>query len=373
MKTAGALAIAGLALAGFVWVVFGWQPPASTAPRQEVPAPASRGGDQVASAAAAARYAAAITVARNRPDPHNPLVAYVPKPGIAGRDELDRIFAQGVPLTTQSALAARALLQRGLSDDEKIALARILGRLYAPDDPTGYNADILLDMRRLLGDRNKQVARSAALSFSRIGYLPGSDAVLRDAFDNQVLGADDYYGELAHMAPQAPAHVQAAMLFAIRASSNAYAVDILAGSINDNSKVLQGYSAHAVEEIARLLAGAEPRFPAATGDFGLTDAVRYANWLRATAQVESLAQGTDLDAAIVARLGMPGTDPRKITAYLLTPEASSLLSTARLGSPASGLVGASNQYAAQHPGNKILQSAAQEIAQRSARPKGTGR
>ena len=373
MKKAAVLAIAGLALAGFVWVVFVWQPPASTAPRQEAPAPASRGGDQVASAAAAARYAAAITVARNRSDPHNPLAAYVPKPGIAGRNELDRIFAQGVPLTTQSALAARALLQRGLSDDEKIALSRILGRLYAPDDPTGYNADILLDLRRLLGDSNKQVARSAALSFSRIGYLPGSDAVLRDAFDNQVLGANDYYGELAHMAPQAPAHVQAAMLSAIRASSNAYAADILAGSINDNPKVLQGYSAHAVEEIARLLAGAEPRFPAATGDFGLTDAVRYANWLRATAQVESLAQGTDLDAAIVARLGMPGTDPRKITAYLLTPEASSLLSTARLGSPASGLVVASNQYAAQHPGNKILQSAAQEIAQRSARPKGAGR
>ena len=373
MKKAGVLAIAGLALAGFVWVLFGSQPPASTAPRQEAPPAASGVGDQVASTAAAARYAAAITVARNRPDPHNPLVAYVPKRGIAGRNELDRIFAQGVPLTTQSALAARALLQRGLSDDEKIALARILARLYAPDDPTGYNAELLLDLRGLMGDANRQVARSAVLSFSRLGYLPGSDALLKDAFDKQILGAEDYYGELAHMAPLAPARVQDELLSAVRASSNAYAADILAHAINDNPKVLNGYSAQAVGEIIELLGRTEPRFPSATGEFGLTDAVRYANWLRATAQLESRIHGIDPDRAIVDRLGLPGTDPRKITAYLLTPEASPLLSTARLGSPAGSLVAMSNQYAAQHPGNKNLQSAAQEIAQKSARPQGAGR
>jgi hypothetical protein len=374
MKKAGALAIAGLALAGFVWVVFGWQHPASTAPGQPAPAPVSRGADQGASAAAAAsRYAAAITIARNRPDPHNPLVAYVPKPGIEGRNELDRIFAQGVPLTTQSALAARALLQRGLSDDEKIALARILARLYAPDDPTGYNAELLLDLRGLMADANRQVARSAVLSFSRLGYLPGSDAVLKQAFDKQILGPDDYYGELAHMAPLAPARVQDELLSTVRASSNAYAADILAHAVNDNPKVLTGYSAHALGEIIELLGRTEPRFPSATGEFGLTDAVRYANWLRATAQLESRIHGIDPDRAIVDRLGLPGTDPRKITAYLLTSEASSLLSSARLGSPASGLVAASNQYAAQYPANKNLQSAAQEIAQRSARPKGAGR
>jgi hypothetical protein len=375
MKKTGVLAIAGLALAGLVWVVFGWQQsPAPSAQRQESPGSASRGSDQGASAAAAAgRYAAAITIARNTPDPHNPLVAYVPKPGIAGRNELDRIFAQGVPLTTQSALAARALLQRGLSDDEKIALARILARLYAPDDPTGYNAELLLDLRGLMADANKQVARSAVLSFSRLGYLPGSDAVLKDAFDKKILGPDDYYGELAHMAPLAPARVQDELLSTVRASSNAYAADILAHAINDNPKVLTSYSAHALGEIIELLGRTEPRFPPATGEFGLTDAVRYANWLRATAQLENRIHGIDPERAIVDRLGLPGTDPRKITAYLLTSEAAPLLAGARLGSPASSLVAVSNQYAAQHPGNRSLQAAAQEIAQRSARAKGTGR
>ena len=164
----------------------------------------------------AARYAAAIAVARGREDSHNSLASYVPKPGVEGRIELDRIFAQGVSLTSRSALAARALLKAGLSDDEKIALARILGRLYSPDNPTGYNADILLDLRSLIGDNNKEVARSAALSFSRVGYLPGSDALLKSAFETHVLGADDYYGELAHMAPLAPVGVQDELLSAIR-------------------------------------------------------------------------------------------------------------------------------------------------------------
>lgn len=369
MKKAGLLAVAGIVLTGIFW---GWlksQPVAVTAPHQIASAP-TLNRDERGSSVAAARYAAEIAAARDKQDSQNPLASYVPRPGIEGRNELDRIFAQGVPLTTRSALAALALLRAGISDDEKIALARILGRLYSPDNATGYNSDILLDLRSLIGDSNKEVARSAALSFSRIGYLPGSDALLKTAFEARVLSADDYYGELAHMAPLAPAGVQDELLSAIRGSANPYAADILAGSINDDPKILKSYSARSTNEIAQLLGNSEPRFASAAGDFGLTDAVRYANWLRATAQVENLSQGTDVDAAIVARLSTPGTDPRKITAYLLMPEASSILSSALLGSPAGGLVSASNQYAAQHPRNMTLQSAAQEIGQRVGRPKG---
>jgi hypothetical protein len=368
MKRAGVLAIAGIALVAVVWAWFKAEPVASTAPDRSASAPAFHRNEEGPSTAAA-KYAAQIAIARNRQDPQNPLASYVSKPGIAGRNELDRIFVLGVPLTEQSVLTVRALLKAGLSDDEKVALVRILGRLYSADNLTGYNADILLDLRSLINDNNKEVARSAALTFSRLGYLPGSDALLKSAFDNQVLSADDYYGELAHMTPLAPAGVRDELLTAIRVSSNAYAAEVLANAINENPVILSGYSARAVDELSRLLATTEPRFASATGEFGLTDAVRYASWLRASAQIDSLARGTDLDSAIVARLGIPGTDPRKITAYLLTPEASSILSTAPLGSPAGGLVSASSQYAAQYPGNKVLQSAAQNIASRAGRPK----
>jgi hypothetical protein len=371
MKKLGVVAMAGIALSVILWLFLKGPPLATTAQRHNSSAPASIGfprGEEGSSAAA--KYAAELAIAKNRQDTQNSLVSYVSKPGIAGRNELDRILTQGVPLTAQSVRAARALLKAGLSDDEKIALARILGRLYSADNLTGYNADILLDLRSLINDSNKEVARSAALTFARLGYLPGSDVLLKTAFDNRVLSADDYYGELAHMTPWAPASVQDELLAAIRVSSNAYAADVLASSINENPKILSGYSARSVDEIAQLLGKTEPRFASATGEFGLTDAVRYANWLRATAQIDSLANGTDLDAAIVAKLSVPGIDPRKITAYLLTPEASSILSSAPLGSPAGGLVSLSNQYAAQYPANKVLQSAAQEIALKAGRPKG---
>jgi len=368
MKKPTLLAVAGLALAGLLWSWLETRPVATMAPDQD--AGASVRGSGAPTSSAAARYAMEIAVARNRQDSENALAAYVARPGIEGRNELDRIFAQGVPQTTRSVLAARALLKAGLSDGEKIAMARILGSLYSPDNVTGYNADILLDLRSLVADSNKEVARSAALSFSRIGYLPGTDALLKTAFDNRVLSPDDYYGELAHMAPLAPAGVQDELVSAIRTSGNTYAADILAGSINEDPKRLNSYSARSQNEIAQLLGNTEPRFASAAGEFGLTDALRYANWLRATAQVESLAQGTDVDASIVARLGAPGTDPRKITAYLLTPEASSLLSSALVGSPGGGLVAATNRYAAQYPGNKTLQSAVADIGQRVGRPKG---
>lgn len=312
---------------------------------------------------------AEVALARNRQDAQNPLASYVPQPGIAGRNELDRIFVQGFPRTEQSVRAVRALLKAGPSGDEKIALTRILGQLYSPDNLTGSNADILLDLRGLVSDNNKEVARSAALTFARLGYLPGSEALLKTAFDNKVLSADDYYGELAHMTSLAPADVRDEMLTTVRNASNAYAADILASSLNQNPKLLSGYSVRAVEEMTQLLAKSEPRFASASGEFGLTDAVRYANWLRASAQLTSSASGAELDATIVARLSTPGTDPRKIMAYLLTPEASSVLASAQLGAPAGGLVAASNQYAAQYPGSRILQSAAQEIALKVGKPK----
>ncbi|RZL86015.1 MAG: hypothetical protein EOP82_31300 [Variovorax sp.] len=369
MKHVGLLAVAAIACVGILSLWSTTPPDASTVQSDGASAPVRQRGDKDSSSASA-KYVAAIALASNAQDSHNPLASYVPKPGVEGRIELDRIFVQGVPLTARSALAARALLNAGLSNDEKIALARILGRLYAADNPTGHNADILLDLRSLVGDENKEVARSAALSFSRVGYLPGSDALLKTAFEAKVLDADDYYGELAHMAPLAPAGVQDELLSTMRASANAYAADILAGSINDDPKILDRYSAHAVSELGQLIGQSEPRFASATGDFGLTDAVRYAAWLRATAQIESRASGGDVDAAIISRLSMPGIDPRKITAYLLMPEASSMLSSARIGSPAGGLVSASHQYAAQHPGSKGLQSAAQEIGRRVGRSQG---
>lgn len=370
MKKLGLLAAAGLALV-VLWSVDFTDSPTARVPPHPTGASgeggAANGNDGASSAAA--KYVAELALARRREDSGNALASYVSKPGIAGRNELDRIYVEGFPISEKSALAARALLRAGPSDDEKIALARILGRLYSPDNLTGYNADLLLDLRALINDNNKQVGRSAALTFSRLGYLPGSDAVLKTAFDNHVLGVDDYYGELAHMAPSAPAGVQDDLLAAVRNSANAYAADVLASSINADPAALKAYSGRSVDEIRQLLGNAEPRFALASGEFGLTDAVRYANWLRASAQIDSAASGQSIDALIVSKLSLPGTDPRKILAYLLTPEASSMLSSAQLGSPASGLVLIARQHAAQFPDNRGLQSAALEITSRVGRPR----
>ncbi len=370
MKKLALVAAAGVALV-VLWSVDFTNPPTTRVPQD--PTAASRKAapakDNPGASSAAAKYAAELALARSRGDTGNALASYVSKPGIAGRNELDRIFVEGFPINEQSALAARALLKAGPSDDEKIALARILGRLYSPDNLTGYNTDLLLDLRALINDNNKQVGRSAALTFSRLGYLPGSDAVLKAAFDNSVLGVDDYYGELAHMAPSAPARVQDELLASVRTAANAYAADVLASSINADPAVLKAYSGRSVDEIRQLLGNTEPRFASASGEFGLTDAVRYANWLRASAQIDSAASGANIDAVIVSKLGVPGTDPRKIMAYLLTPEASSMLSSAQLGSPASGLVLIASQHAAQYPDNRGLQSAALEIASRVGLPR----
>src|SRR5215207_9998171 len=84
-------------------------------PAEPVPVPAAF------STSAAAEYRVRIAQAAALHAGPNPLVSYQAVPGMAGRNLLDQIRSEGVPVTVQSVLAVRALLQRPVSDDERIA------------------------------------------------------------------------------------------------------------------------------------------------------------------------------------------------------------------------------------------------------------
>jgi hypothetical protein len=231
------------------------------------------------SANGAASYVTQLENARRFQVDSSSLYAYRPTPGIEGRKELDRIFIEGVPATREAVVFARELLRKNISDDEKIALARILGGLYGRDDPTGFNADILLDLRELASSSHVEVARSAVFVFSRLGYLPGSDLFLDDAYARGVLIADDYYGELAHMASTSPGAIQEKIVEELTASGNDYSRKVLFSYINDGSLNLGLVSARALSEIQGLLKYGEPSFSSAVGVFGFSEVIEYSSWL----------------------------------------------------------------------------------------------
>lgn len=317
----------------------------------------------------AAEYMANLAITRSRIDEKHPLALYTPKPGIDGRNALDEIYFNGLPATAQSVDAIKALLKRGqLSRDEKLPLIRMLEGLHNRDNSTGENSDIELELRALAADSDKQVAGRAAIGLSRLGYLPGTESVLKEAFGKGVLQQDDYYGELAHLIPTSPPDKQKEFLAEIKASSNKYASAILSSALNSGADVNAAPFLKTSEDMAALLRETEPQFPSAVGQFSLGVAVQYTEWMQASAAIENANTGRSVDDIIVAKLSEPGTDPRKVMGYLASPQAAPLLASATPDSPVQNLVTLAERNANQNPSNPNMTMVVQEIRGRMTNP-----
>jgi len=317
----------------------------------------------------ALEYKAKLAISHSRIDEHHPLASYKPTPGVEGRNALDEIHFKGVPTTAQSVDIARSLLNSGrLSPDEKISMIRILASLHNRDNSTGANNDIALDLKMLATDPNKQVAGEAAISYARLEYLPGTELVLKKGLENGALSTDTYYQEIAHLIPSAPPEKQKEFLAEIRASSNRLATDVLMLALNSGEEFNAASFLRSSEDMAKLLRANEPKFDYGVGQLGGIDAVRYKEWVRASATIESQKTGRNMDDIIVAKLSEPGTDPRKIMSYLSSSEAMPLLASAPPDSQVQRLVSIARLHSNQNPPNSDMRGLVQLIEARMKNP-----
>ena len=234
----------------------------------------------------AAEYRAKIAIANSKIDERHPLASYKPRPGIDGRDALDEIYSNGLPVTAQSVDAARSHLSSGrLSRDEKVSMIRILASLHNRENSTGSNSDIAMDLKLLAADPNKQVAAEAAISYARLDYLPGTELVLKQALENGALQANTYYQELAHLVSSAPPEKQKELLAEIRASSNRLAADVLMLALNSGEEFNAAPFLKTSEDMENLLSVTEPAFDYGVCQLGGIDADRYKEWIRASAAI----------------------------------------------------------------------------------------
>lgn len=316
----------------------------------------------------AAAYKAKVAIATAKIDEQNPLRYYKPRPGLEGRGALDEIFVKGVPATAQSVSLARALMQGGtLSADERIPMVRILASLHNRENTTGANDDIALDLKALAADPDKQVAAQAATSYARLDYLPGTELVLKKALENGALDTNAYFQELAHLVPSAPMNKKEEFLAEIRASGSLIGRDVLVMALNSGEEFNAVSFLKSSEDMAELLRATEPKFGPLVG-LGLGDAVRYTEWLRASAAIESHKTGLSVDEVIIARLSRPTTDERKVMSFLLSPQAGPMLAAAPPDSQVQKLVTVAQVYSAQSPGNQIMADMVQEIRARMKHP-----
>ncbi|WP_143684457.1 hypothetical protein [Variovorax sp. KK3] len=317
----------------------------------------------------AAQYREKLAAAAAIADERNPLRSYVPTPGVAGRLALDNIYAKGLAATPQSATLALDLLRSGrLSPDEKISMAVILYGLYNRENTTGANQDIALELKILASDSNKQIAHNAAVAYAGLEYMPGTEIVLKQALKSGALESESYFRALAHLVTSAPPEKQKEFLAEIRTASNRLASDILADALNTGKEFNAASFLRSSEDMAELLRATEPEFSTSVGLYGLTDALRYRTWIRASATIESQKTGRSVDDIILARLSEQGTDARKVVAYLSSPEAVHLLASAKPDSPVQQLAVIAESYAGQHPNNGHVKEIAQEIRARMNTP-----
>jgi hypothetical protein len=316
----------------------------------------------------AAEYKAKIAIAAAKIDEQHPLRSYKPRAGLEGRGALDEIDVKGVAATPQSVALARALLHGGtLSPDERIPMVRILASLHNRENTTGANDDIALDLKALANDPDKQVAAQAATSYARLDYLPGTEFVLKKALENGALDTDAYFQELAHLVPSAPLDKKKEFLAEIRAAGSLIGRDVLVMALNSGEEFNAVSFLKSSEDMAELLRATEPKFGPHVA-LGLGDAVRYVEWLRASAAIESHNTGRSMDEVIVARLSQPNTDERKIMSFLLSPQAHPVLAAATPDSPVQKLVAISQVYGSQLPGDREMLTMVQAIRERMKNP-----
>lgn len=304
------------------------------------------------SANGAAEYRANVAIAASKMDEQNPLRSYKPTPGIAGRVALENMYGRGISATPQSATLALGLLREGkLSDDEKIAMTSILSAIYNRQNTSGANQDIALELKNLAADPNKEIAHDAAIYYAGLEYMPGTEYVLKDALKSGALDTDSYFREMANLIPRAPPEKQKEFLAEIQVSKNPLASSVLANALNSGQDFNAAPFLKSSDDIAKLLRDTEPPFNDAVGKFGGVDALRYVDWLRASAIIESTKTGRSVDDIIISQLSAPGTDARKVLAYLSSPEATPLLEQAAPDSQVHKLAAVARLHSNQNPGN----------------------
>lgn len=315
----------------------------------------------------ASQYKINAAIAASKTDEQNPLRFYRPLPGLEGRRILEEI-SDNISATAQSANLALALSNSGiLSSDEKIGMLQILARLHNRENTTGANNDIALALKGFSTDPDKQVAAQAAIKYARLDYQPGTEYVLKKALETGALDNDSYFQELAHLIPSSPLDKKKEFLAEIRAAGSLIGRDVLVMALNSGEEFNAASFLKSSEDMAELLRTTEPKFGPLVG-LGLGDAVRYTEWLRASAAIESYKTGRGMDEVIVARLSQPNTDERKVMSFLLSPQAGPMLAAATPDSPVQKLVAVAQVYASQSPGNPTMVDFVQAIRERMKNP-----
>jgi hypothetical protein len=283
--------------------------------------------------------------------------------GQDGGAVLDAVHAVGLAPSAQNVKAVRAALSQTSNPRERVGLIRLLGSLHSQLEDAGERQALLEDLRQLSASDDVEVRRSAVLAYSRLGFFPDSLKMLAEARAAESIGPDDYHMELAHMLPLATDSAQFEIVRDLASGGSPLSRDIVASSL-----MSPDYASSIPKAVARevftMLAENEPVFSGDPQAYGLSDAIRYAEWLHGMANLHHALTGETQQSFLQRRLLDDGADPRKLVAAAQLTNFDGGLSQA-LGADASGRVTARlNRFAAANAGQSFLSEATSSALQR---------
>lgn len=277
------------------------------------------------------------------------------------RESLEVIQSLGLAKTSENINSIRSLLVSKANNNEKVVLTRILGTLYTIDNSTGLNSSIIKDLKGTVYSGQSDIARAGTLTYSRLAFFNDSDEVLSYAKSKGFIDTDEYYGELAHILPYAPASNQSLLVSKIKDSNNRYAMEILAFTASDPELKKKIYP-EAQKLLLSSLEKNEPAFSKFIGEFGLVDGVRYATWLQSVAMLRNSVYGTKYEEVIFTQLNDAKTDPRKIIAFLISTDGKLLIKSTGNKSSFQKAMDRITVFSKQLPQNVILRDSVQDIS-----------
>jgi hypothetical protein len=273
--------------------------------------------------------------------------------GYAGRMMLDEVDVLGIDKTAKNFKLVSDLLKSHTSNEEKEVLAKILASFYSREDANGWNSQVLDDLRQLTHSGNKELARAAILSFSRLGYFPDSESLLLAAKNSKYITDRDYYRELSYVLLLAPAANQKLIADTIKAGGNSLSAEIFSSMLQDKDSV-KIMSPEALAIIKAFIFEHEPKFSQAPDEFGLVDAVRYGEWLNAVAVLRGGNDSRHVDSVLMEHLSNVNTDPRKMISYLMTSDADRFISNVGSSEAFRKMQQRIDVYAAQNAENSAI-------------------
>jgi hypothetical protein len=282
---------------------------------------------------------------------------------------LDAIRGLGLPPTPENISEVHRMIESSVPEEEKVALTRIYGRFHADSTNPEVKEQILRELSSFVKEPDAgQIGKSAAHTYSRLGFFPDSIDLLNSAKNSKMMTEKEYYADLVYFLSVAPPPKQSSIMDMLKASKNASVHESLAELLVSNAQ-MRDISSDVAAQAKDILKSGEPSFSKEPSEFVKADALRYEKWIGAMARLENQMYGKPEGAFLLEKLTRPDVDPRKIIAVLMSFESVALIRSEGGPQAIDRLKKIALDYSMRNGGGYALQQAVASVQEMGATPK----